>query len=224
MLFSLRKTSVKLWTNTTVQEILIKDGRVAGAIVEQGARQLGLRARQGVILATGGFPHNPEMVRRYSPDHPHRFAFGFERNRGDGIRVGTLAGGVVDTDLSSPALWMPASAIRDSDGEEIPIPYGLVDRGRPGVIAVNAKGRRFVNESNSYHDIVTAIFTETATTGSKDFFFVCDARFVRRYGLGLIRPYPMTLSIKPFIKSGYITVYQTIYAASPTGLASILTA
>ena len=37
-------------------------------------------------------------------------------------------------------------------------PHLVLDRAKPGLIAVNSAGRRFVNEAASYHDFVLAMF------------------------------------------------------------------
>lgn len=54
-----------------------------------------------------------------------------------------------------------------------------------------------VNESNSYHDIVMAMHEQA---GGKEglFYFVCDRNFVRKHGLGLLRPFPITRSLEPW--------------------------
>lgn len=82
------------------------------------------------------------------------------------------------------------------------------------MIAVNEQGERFVNEANSYHDIVTAIFANGGADG-KPFYFITDREFVRRHGLGLIRPWPWNRSLRPWIRRGYITVASTLDKLGP---------
>jgi 3-oxosteroid 1-dehydrogenase len=66
-----------------------------------------------------------------------------------------------------------------------------------------------VNESNSYHDIVMAMF-EQGVAKNPNFYFVCDAGFVRKNGLGAIRPWPFSPSLKRFAEKGYITIADTL--------------
>jgi 3-oxosteroid 1-dehydrogenase len=58
-----------------------------------------------------------------------------------------------------------------------------------------------------------AMYEQGAGDGAH-FYFVCDRNFVRKHGLGVMRPSPLTLSIKPFVRSGYIHAADTL-----TGLA-----
>src|SRR5690606_3536252 len=183
---------------------LIKEhDRVQGAIVSVKGQSRRIRARRGVVLATGGFPHNSEMLKNYGPTTPHRYSLATSGNVGDGLKAALAVGAVMDQNVSRVGSWTPASVFRDKHGEEVPVIYGYRDRGRPGVIAVNAQGKRFVNESSSYHDIVTALF-ENSGGGEEAFHFICDAAFVRRHGMGLIRPWPWNRSLKPWVKNGYI--------------------
>ena len=209
LFYSLRARGVPIWLDAPLAELLAEDGRVVGASIRRDGALLRVRARRGVVLATGGFPRNAAMRERYGPDFPHRFTLAYEGNTGDGIQAALSVGGTVDTELASPGLWTPASVTTDAEGKEVPVIYGYLDRGRPGVIAVNAEGRRFVNESNSYHDIVMAMYGQGAGQG-RPFYFVCDRRFVRRHGLGLLRPYPMMRSVEPYVRSGYVFAADTL--------------
>jgi 3-oxosteroid 1-dehydrogenase len=209
MLYSLPRDKVTVWTESPLSELIVQDGAVCGAVVLHEGRPQRVRARRGVVLATGGFAHNAQMRQAWGAATPHRHTLACEGNVGEGIAAALAAGAVVDTDLSSPGNWTPASVVRERDGRETPLIYGYLDRGRPGVIAVDVHGRRFVNESNSYHDIVTAMFRHTGGQESA-FHFVCDHEFVRRHGLGLVRPWPWTRSLAPFVRSAYITVADSL--------------
>ena len=208
-LLSLRQRKADIWTGAPLLRLLRDEDRVLGAIVSRNGREWRVRARRGVVLATGGFPHNKVLRDRYAQGFTHDRSMAFEGNTGDGITAATDVGAVVDTELISPGLWTPASVARNRDGQENTVIYGYLDRGRPGIIAVGPDGKRFVNESNSYHDIVMAMFARGG--GAQDvFYFITDARFVRKHGLGAIRPWPWTLSLAPHTQAGYIVVGDTI--------------
>ena len=209
LVFSLLKTPAAIWRDAPLVELIRDEGRVCGAVVMRNGVETRVRAKRGVILATGGFPRNAGMREKYGSAFRHQHTLAFEGNVGDGINAALAVGGAIDTELRSPGLWTPASVITGPDGKDTPVIYGYLDRGRPGVIAVNSKGLRFVNEANSYHDIVMAMHEQA---GGKDglFYFVCDRNFVRKHGLGLLRPSPMTLSLKRWIESKYITVADTL--------------
>jgi succinate dehydrogenase/fumarate reductase flavoprotein subunit len=78
----------------------------------------------------------------------------------------------------------------------------MLDRAKPGLIAVNGAGRRFVNEADSYHDFVEAMLRSQLATPSIPSYLVCDRSFIRDYGIGLI--HPQTRNLTRFIQSGYL--------------------
>lgn len=191
----LRQTDAQIWLSSPLVSLVEEGGRVTGACVDTPEGPRRVNARLGVVLATGGFPHSQPLRAELAPRFPHVHSMAFGANTGDGIGAARAVGGQVDTALHSPGLWTPASELSTAKRRETFI-YGYLDRGRPGVIAVDGTGRRFVNESNSYHDIVLALF-ERQRAGQKHFYFVCDADFMHRRGLGAVRPWPWNLLQMP---------------------------
>ena len=207
MLYSLLDRGAEVWTETQILHLVEEDGAVVGALLQSGGTTRAVRARRGVVLATGGFPNDPELREELSSDFPHDITFGFEANVGDGIKVAREIGAVLDTDLASTGYWQPSSKRKLPDGTEQGVLYGYLDRGRPGVVAVDRSGRRFVNESNSYHDVGLALIKADIADGNY-FHFVCDSAFVWRHGLGLIRPF--TWNLRKYERMGYVTLAATI--------------
>ena len=78
----------------------------------------------------------------------------------------------------------------------------FIDRAKPGVIAVTRHGKRFSNESNSYHDFVQDLVK--ATKGDKEIFAweICDHATLRQYGMGCVAPFP--LPIGRHLRTGYL--------------------
>lgn len=207
-LLSLRKLGAQIFTDTPLLQLIREGKQVCGAIIEREGRTIRVRALRGVVLATGGFPSDPELRERYSAEFPHDHTMGFEGNTGDGLRAAVAVGAAVDTAVASPGLWTPASLLKEPDGSVSTIIYGYLDRGRPGIIAVDPTGRRFVNESNSYHDIVMAMYERDPDAAN--FYFICDQDFVRRNGLGATRPWPWTFDLKHYARCGYIEMAETL--------------
>ncbi len=58
-------------------------------------------------------------------------------------------------------------------------PHFVLDRGKPGLIAVDGQGRRFVNEATTYHRFAEAMYAAHAQAPTIPCFFVCDDRFHR---------------------------------------------
>ncbi len=70
------------------------------------------------------------------------------------------------------------------------------------ILAALSNGRRFVNEAHGYHDYVAALLEATPPGQPARSWLVCDRRFLRRYGLGYVRPAP--LPIAAHLRSGYL--------------------
>lgn len=136
--------------------VMDADGAVAGIVAEHDGQELAIRARKGVVLATGGFEWNPEMVRRYigydvyplSPAH---------NNEGDGLRMAAEVGamlGNLGSYWGTPAMFDP-EIVDEATGELLPqFEWG---RGEPSSIIVNRDGRRFANEALPYNDFPKAM-------------------------------------------------------------------
>lgn len=203
---------VALRVDSPVVRLLLEEGRVVGAVYRQGGTEHEVRARRGVVLACGGFPHDPERIRRLFPHAPsgreHHSAAPLG-NTGDGLRLGESAGGVVEDRLPASGAWAPVSRVPRADGRTTNYPH-LIERAKPGIIAVTRAGRRFVNEAGSYYDFVAALIAATPAGQPVEGWLICDHRFIRRYGLGAARPAPFRLS--RWLKSGYLICAHDIAA------------
>ncbi len=204
MALSAFERGIELRLSTPVVELVQRDGRVEGAIVEHDGRREEIRARRGVVLACGGFPADAELQRRYyghvRNGHAHRSAPP-PGNRGDGIRLAQTIGGTLAEDVAYAAAWVPVSLMPQPDGGTLPFPH-FFDRGKPGYIAVDPGGRRFANESISYHDFVPAMVESCRDRADTHCWLLSDHRAIRRYGMGGIGPTPMPLA--PHIRNGYL--------------------
>ncbi|OWJ73505.1 3-oxosteroid 1-dehydrogenase [Haematobacter massiliensis] len=185
---------------------LVRDGdRVVGAEVG-GEVKARITARKGVVLACGGYAH--DLARR---THSYAHLRGGKThhspvpvdNTGDGIRLGEEVGGAFDTRYPEPAAWMPVSRVPGRGGREGIFPH-LLDRYKPGMIAVLSTGKRFTNESNSYHDVGAAM----SASGEGAAWLICDHRAIRKYGLGHAKPAPMPLG--SWLRSGYLKKGKTL--------------
>jgi len=78
----------------------------------------------------------------------------------------------------------------------------VLDRSKPGLIAVNAAGRRFVNEAVSYHEFVRGMYRAHAQSPAVPAWLVCDSRCIRKYGLGLVRP--RSPGLRRYVNGGYL--------------------
>ena len=209
LFYSLRQLSADLRVNTSLVELILQGGQVRGALLQTAAGEWRVRARCGVVLATGGAAQASALQQDLMKNFPHRHTVAHQGATGDGLRAALAAGGLVDRNVSSPAVWTPASVMHEKDGTTTVFPYGYLDRGKPGAIAVNQSGRRFVNEANSYHDVVQAMFSQAREAGEVPRgHLVCDSDFMRRYGFGIIRP--RDVKLHRYIQQGYVCEGQTL--------------
>lgn len=203
---------------------LLRDGdRVVGARVRgPDGRERELRARRGVVLACGGFPHDDARKAALFPHAPtgrEHWSAAPVANTGDGLRLGEAAGAVVDRSGADAGAWAPVSLAPLPGGGVQAFPH-LVERGKPGLIAVDRDGRRFVDEAGDYHGFMRALLDRCAKAHPGQpvqAWLLCDHRFQRRFGLGHARPHP--LPVGALVRSGYLKRADTIEAlASQCGI------
>ncbi|GAA0956949.1 FAD-binding protein [Actinocorallia libanotica] len=195
---TMKDLGIPLWLKAPITELVVEDGRVVGAVVERDGRPVRVRARRGVMLATGGFDHDPEMRERYLPelgrdDH----SAGAAANVGDGIRIGEKAGAALD--LMDDAWWMPS--IKRPDGSVFPL---VTERCIPRMVIVDQKGERFTNEAAPYVNFVHA----QLEGGHVPAYEILDAKARARYQFAGImpgQPFP-----KDYYTSGLVTRADTL--------------
>ncbi len=195
---------IPLLTSTQAKRMLIEDGAIKGAVVADSEGEITITARRAVVLACGGFPHD---VKRLATAYPHLARGGQhvsptpEGNTGDGIQLAETAGGQCEIRFPSAAAWMPVSLVPHGNGKFGVFPH-LLDRYKPGIIAVNLHGKRFCNESESYHDVGAAMIRTCERETETAAWLICDHTAIRRYGLGFAKPAPVPLWT--YLRSGYI--------------------
>lgn len=179
---------IDYWLNAPLRQLLLEDGRVTGVGLVRNGKLVSVRARHGVIVATGGFPWSESLRRELYPQPTGPWSMSPQDNQGEGITLSRQAGAALGTGHASPAFWAPVSILKRRDGSEVRYPHLVWDRAKPGLMAVNAAGQRFVNESTSYHEFVLAMYRSDKTVPTFPAFLVCDHDFMERWGVGLALP------------------------------------
>jgi succinate dehydrogenase/fumarate reductase flavoprotein subunit len=205
---------VPIWTEAPalklVQQAGSPSGPVVGAVIRRNGQEVEVRTRRGVVLACGGFPHD---ARRIAQAYPHLRSGGEHLspvptgNTGDGIALAESVGGQFDLRFPSASAWMPVSRVENSDGSVGVFPH-LLDRYKPGVIGVLRNGRRFCNESESYHDVGAAMVEACRGQPETAAWLVCDATALAKYGLGYVKPAPVPHG--RFLRNGYLKQGATL--------------
>jgi succinate dehydrogenase/fumarate reductase flavoprotein subunit len=185
-------------------------GAVRGAVLDTPDGPLTVHAGRGVLLAAGGFPHDIARRRKLFPRTPtgtEHWTLAPGSTTGDGVSLGESVGGVFDTSLVSPVAWCPVSLVPYRSGRVGTYPH-IVDRGKPGLIAVLADGRRFVNEADGYYDFVDAMIKAVPDGEEVAAWLICDHAFQRRYPFGMSKPFPVP--VWPYVRSGYLRTGRTL--------------
>lgn len=99
------------------------------ALEQEHARPVLVRARRGVILSTGGFIFNKELMKQYAAKYRANFKIGATGCDGSGLRLGLSVGAAADR-LDTVSAWR----------------FINPPQKWPKGIAVNAQGERFCNE------------------------------------------------------------------------------
>ncbi|ART68934.1 3-ketosteroid-delta-1-dehydrogenase [Mycobacterium dioxanotrophicus] len=151
MRLALKEHDIPLWLDAPMTELITgDDGTVLGAVVHRDGQPLRIRARRGVILASGGFDHDMAWRKEHLPVLDKDWSFGNPASTGDGIRAGEKVGAA--TDLLDEAWWFPA--ICWPDGR---LQFMLNERMMPAQFVVNGEGKRFINEAAPYMDFAHAM-------------------------------------------------------------------
>ncbi|HWS57324.1 MAG TPA: FAD-binding protein [Actinotalea sp.] len=171
-----QKQGAQLWLDTSVTELLVEGDRVVGVRATRAGTPVTVRARRGVMIASGGFDHNVDLRQKHhgidgSPS-------GNPGNLGGPILLAEQAGAALE--LMDDAWWGASTAA--PQGHD---PGFLVgERSLPYSIIVDGQGDRFANESESYVDLGHRML-EHDRDGA--YWLVADARHARRY----LRSYAM---------------------------------
>ena len=226
LLYSLLERNVQLSFDTQVEALDCDAGGVSGVQIARSGTRRRVAVRRGVVLATGGFSHSAALRQRLFPTAAGLLSPTAETSEGDGIELALTAGADLAECSRGNAFWVPVSRFRRADGAQGLFPHTVTDRAKPGLIAVDRNGERFVNEAVSYHEFVLAMLAQEQDGLRIPAYLICDRRFLWRYGLGAVRPF--SISLRSHLESGYLTAGEspaalaTALGIDPGGLAATL--
>ena len=185
---NLQDRNVQFLFDTTANEIIMKDGKAVGIKgTGKDGHKVTINAKS-VVIATGGFGANAEMVEKYKPELKGFATTNAEGAQGQGIEMATAVGAAtVDMDQ----IQIHPTVHIEEDGNAHLITEGL--RG-DGAILVNAEGKRFYDEVSTRDKVSAAIIAQP----EKSAWLVVDQSMVDKSAV-----------IAGYIKSGYTVTGAT---------------
>lgn len=192
---AMKQQNIPLWLSSPMTELITDvDGAVTGAVIEKDGRGIRVRARCGVVIASGGFDHDMTWRAEHLPEVDNDWSFGNPAAMGDGIRAGEKVGGA--TELLDEAWWFPA--ICWPDGR---LQFMLNERMMPSQFVVNGDGRRFINEAAPYMDFAHAMIAgQRSGVTHIPCWLITDIRSFHRY-----------------VVAGHLPIPKVPFAPVPTG-------
>jgi len=151
-----KKLGAQIFLQTPAKRILKKNGRIVGAIAEDASGEEIQANARAVIVATGGFGDNPEMIKKYTGyEYGHDlFSFRIPGLAGDGLRMAWEVG-AMPTPMNMEIIYGTPHL---ENQQQI---YCTLRQ--PGLM-VNLQGERFMNEEI----MVNTTFTGNAIATQKD--------------------------------------------------------
>jgi len=210
MLCSLRQRGATILVGTRLESLQKEGGNIQGVTLSQGGVRRSVRARGGVILASGGYSRHPTRRKEMLPGIDIEWCSVAPGNTGEAQDLALAAGARFGTGAFSNAVWAPVSLRKRADGSTAVFPHLFFDRGKPGMITVNQQGRRFLSEATSYHMFGVEMQQANKISPSIPAYLITDALGLQRYGLGLVHPGGKGLA--PFLADGYLTQADTLAA------------
>ncbi|MEM8498668.1 MAG: FAD-binding protein [Pseudomonadota bacterium] len=181
---SLLEKNVPVWCNARVLKLLqSKNGNVRGVAIKLDGQLKTIKARRGVILASGGFAKNTKLRQNYQ----YKFVTGdwtaaSDGDTGDAVALGARIGAAFEH--MHCAWWTPTYIRPDGVAEAL-----ISGKSMPGSIFVNSDGRRFVNEAKPYEELTKIQLQVHAREGNcLPCFMIIDANYRQRYPVGPIGP------------------------------------
>jgi succinate dehydrogenase/fumarate reductase flavoprotein subunit len=164
------------------EHLVVEHGEVVGVVLSTPAGETTVRARRGVVIATGGFEWNEELCRTFLRG-PMTAPAGSPENTGDGLVMAMEAGARLGNMRN--AWWVPVTRAPGGEVWGAPrVSLVLLERTRPRSLMVNREGRRFCNEAGNYNamgGVFHAFDPATFTYPNQPCWLVFDHAHKRRY-------------------------------------------
>jgi 3-oxosteroid 1-dehydrogenase len=169
-----------IWTEAPARRLEMRDGRVAGVSLERGGESMQVHARKGVVLASGGFEWNEQMMAEHFPG-PVEWTGSPSTNTGDGQRMAAEVGARLER-MDQALIFGTKAALYE--GRVRGVPAG--DYYLPHSMIVNRHGRRFMNEKDM--NFALAVMERDPQSGEPlhlPAWRIYDSQYAAKYAMAL---------------------------------------
>jgi fumarate reductase flavoprotein subunit len=167
---ALEKSRVDARFKHRARKLIVDNDRVIGVTAEADGKILNFRARKAVVLATGGFCQNFDLVKEFGPEYANLVPTAPKGHRGDGL-------------VMAMAVGAATAGIGLAVCPSLPIDIGtgnLLTSSGIGGIAVDRNGERWANEATSDLDSYTMRYKEIINRDPTGLHFVISDEKARR--------------------------------------------
>jgi len=134
---ALKKSGVDVRYKTRARRLIVDNGRVIGVTAESDGKTANFKAGKAVILTTGGFCQNLDIVKEYGPHYADLVPTAPPTHQGDGLKMAMAIGAATEGLGLAVCPSMPVGAET----------LTFVNHGLSGGITVDRWGNRFGNEA-----------------------------------------------------------------------------
>jgi len=161
-----RQEKITYVTGVSARSLIVDQaGRVEGVVVAKDGKDVRILAKHGVILATGGFSRNPELIAKFAPKMGRALRLGGEGNTGDGMLMAwQLGADFVDVAYVNGTFGISLNHYPEDRAPAASDALLRVAVYR-GAIAVNLNAKRFADESISYKKLGEACLEQPKAMG-----------------------------------------------------------
>lgn len=205
----IKQLGVDLRFRTPAEQLVRKDqGRVTGVIAKGEAGYIKFNASKGVVLCTGDYGNDPEMLKYYIPSSENIYGITYpnKQNTGDGHKMGLWVGAAMDEGPHAPMYF-------DQGLDGMPPGYKPVPLTRQPWLGINVLGERFANEDLPYGYVSNSMLRQPGSMK----WVIWDAKWpeeVERFGYIVCKemqpPLHQPKEIEELISKGIILSANTL--------------
>ncbi len=175
---------------TRARQLCTEGKRIVGVVAEQESGPLRIQARKGVVIATGGFEWNKQLVQSFLRG-PMTGPISVPECEGDGLLMAMEVGASLGN--MAHAWWMTSSKESNAGHRDARANFLAcqAERTCPGSIMVNRAGKRFVNEAVNYNALGFALHNFDPNSyeyPNLPYWMIFDSAYIRKYRMFTSRP------------------------------------